>query len=247
MIKGVDYDEAFFDSVIKRAGGHRLTELYTPPSGIQSVDYLVGGFALELKILLTDPLDAPERQKRLEEFFLAEFPKGPLWVTPTKRFATLVGQLAKDYWERFLGKPTQDRLDSAADQIRATLSFVPGSWRGAVLIVNAAGFSLDWQSFTHLANHYQQRFDAIDAVFAFNGVPARFGEEIRIYFATIAKDGHRSEADALGLALDLAIRSEIEERTGRPLRSAEADPHAPSSKATFQFTEKGIKFKRRAT
>jgi len=245
MIKGVDYDERFFDSVIKKAGGSRLTTLFTPPPGIQSVDYLIEGFAVELKILTTDPLDAIERQKRLAEFFSVEFPNGPLWVTPTKRSATLVGQLAKVYWERYLGKPTQDRLDSAADQIEATRSFVPGSWRGAVIIVNAAGFSLDWRSFTHLANHYQQRFAAIDAVFAVNGVPALAGNnELQIHFATIAKDGHRLEADALGLKLDAAIRNEIETRTGRALRVVEVNPNEPATKTTFQFTENGIRFKR---
>src|ERR1017187_5776642 len=205
FIKGVRLDEPFFDSVIKRAGGKRLLEEFTPPMDTKHVDYLIGGFALELKVLTADPLDAPERQARLQEFFRREFPRGPIWITPTRQSVTLVGQMAKEYWERFLGKPAQDRLDSAADQIADTLTFVPGPLRGGVIIVNAGGASLDWLSFTHLVNHYQERFEPINAVFAVNGVPAMVAGEHQIHFVTIAKEGHRAEADTLGLILDGAI------------------------------------------
>jgi hypothetical protein len=243
MIKGVVFDEPFFDAVIQRAGGCRLTDLHTPPAKKQHVDYLIRGFLLELKILMSDPLDAQERQASIEKFLRSELPKGPLWVTPTRRSITLAGQQAKDYWERIMGKPIQDRLDSAAGQIRDTLTFVPGSWKGGVIIVNSAGPSFDWQSFTHLADHYHERFSEINAVFAMNGVPAVADGKLIIHFATIAKGGHRPEADALGILLDTAIREEIEKRTKRTLEAVEVDPHAASPKAAFQITPTGVRKK----
>ena len=244
MIKGVIFDEPFFNAVIKRAGGDRLTDLYSPPPNTQNVDYLIGGFALELKILKTDPLDAPERQESIKKFLRAELPKGPLWVTPTKQAVTFSGQQAKDYWERIMGKPIQDRLDTAAGQIRDTRTFVPGSLRGGVIIVNSAGPSFDWRSFSHLANHYGVRFPEIDAVFAMNGVPEVADGKFIIHFATTGKVGHRTEADALGTILDKAIREEVAKLTNRALEVVEVDPHSPSPKAAFQITSSGVRKKR---
>jgi hypothetical protein len=237
------FNEPFFNAVIKRAGGHRLTDLHTPPPGAQNVDYLLGGFALELKILMSDPLAAPERQARIEKFLRSELPKGPLWVTATKQAISLSGQVSKDYWERIMGKPIQDRLDSASEQIRDTRSFVPGSWKGGVLIVNSAGPSFDWQSFTHLAGHYQERFSEIDAVFAMNALPVSADGKFLLHFAVIAKDGNKPEADVLWKLLDGAIREEIAARTNRTIGSIELDPHISPGKGSFQLTPTGVRKK----
>jgi hypothetical protein len=241
-IKGLRINETFFTKVVGLAGGFRLLDRLTPLPGVKSVDYVIGGFALELKILTADPLEAPERQARIREFLAREFPRGAIWVTPTKQSMTLVGALSKEYWERYLGKPTQDRLDTAATQITDTQTFLP-DLRGAVLIVNLGSYSLDALSLTHLANHYQDRFEAIKAVYVLNLIPAAVGSEFQIFFSSIAKQGHRPEADALGQLLERTLTSEIERITGRPLRMAEVDAHARSGRAMFQLTQNGVIFK----
>lgn len=243
FVKGLVFGEPFFDTIIRNAGGHRLLDLHTPPPHTQNVDYLIGGFALELKILTQDVLDAPERQAKLAEFIKTEFPKGPLWVTANRREASFKGVLQKDYWEKYLGKPIQDRLDSAADQIVDTRTFVPGPLRGGVLIVNAGGHSLDWQSFSHLANHYGLRFPSIDAIFAMSAVPNQIEGGFQFHFATMGKEGHRTEADQIGTLLNDAIVAEISKRTAKNCLSTEVDAHAPSPKITFTYTEKGMRRK----
>ncbi len=142
----------------------------------------------------------------------------------------------------YLGKPTQDRLDTAADQITDTQTFMP-DLIGAVMIVNLGSYSLDALSLTHLANHYQDRFEAIKAVYVLNMIPAAVGRDYQIFFSSIAKQGHRSQADVLGQLLEKTLTSEIERITGRPLRMAEVDPHAWSGKAKFQLTQNGVIFK----
>jgi len=214
----------------------------TPLPGVKSVDYVIGGFALELKILTADPLEALERQARIKEFLAREFPRAAIWVTPTKQSMTLVGALSKEYWERYLGNPTQDRLDKAADQIADTQTFMP-ALKGAVVIVNLGSYSLDALSLTHLANHYQDRFETIKAVYVLNMIPAAVGRDYQIYFASIAKQGHLPEADVLGQLLEKTLTSEIERITGRPLRMVEVDAHARSGKAMFQLTKNGVIFK----
>jgi len=244
LIPGVHFDEPFFDAVVKRAGGHRLTDLHIPPPSTKHVDYLIGGFALELKILMSDPLDARERQKTIRDYLRSLLPRGPLWVTATKQAIAIAGEDSKAYWERIMGKPIQDRLDSAADQIRGTRSFVPGSWKGGVLIVNSAGPSFDWLSFTHLAGTYRARFPEIDAVFALNAVPVVAEGKFELHFATIAKEGSKPEADSLWISLNGAIREEIAARTNRKIASIELDPHISPGKGAFLLTPSGVRVKR---
>ena len=241
FITGCPLNEPFFDSVVKRAGGTCLLDVVKPPLNTKNVDYLIDGFALELKILCADTLDAPERQRRIKEFIRTEFPRGPLWISPTKQEARIVGSLADRYWTWILGKPVQDRLDAAADQIADTKTFVPGPLRGAVLIVNAGGPSLDWKSFTHLANHYATRFEHIDAVFAMSGVPWAVTGGSQYHFATIGKEGHRAYSDALGIKLGAAIVREVQARTGLLCVTGSADANGPSEKVTFRLLPSGFR------
>jgi hypothetical protein len=245
MIQGIIFDEAFFDAVIKRGGGHRLTDLHRPPPNTRHVDYLINGFALELKILTTDPLDSTERQERIDRFLRSELPKGPLWVTARERRISMTGAVADRYWEWIMGAPIQDRLDQAARQIKDTLTFVPGSWKGGVLLVNSAGPSWDWLSFGRLAGKYHRRFPEIDAVFALNGVPVNESGTSTIHFAIASKkDGKEGEYNALWKCLDAAIRGEIEKRTAQPIIAKELDPGNQLGKVSFQLTAKGVRKKR---
>ena len=212
VIVGVDFDEPFFDAVVRRAGGERLEVRYKPPQDTKNVDYLIHGWALELKILMADPLDAKERQARLKQFFDKNFPRGYIWVTANRQAAALTGELANEYWERFLGKPAQGRLEEAAAQIAATRTFVQAAEarRGGVLIVNAAGWSLDWQSFFKLCGHYHQRFSEIDAVFPFNALPSPSATGPQIQFCGVSKKTPDPDLDFLYEKLSEALRTEIE-------------------------------------
>jgi hypothetical protein len=127
LIKGIVFDEPFFDAVIRQAGGHRLDELYIPPPDTKHVDYLVSGYALELKTLVIDPLESPERQAKLQQFLSSEFPRGPLYVTATRREATLTGPIAKKFWSWYIGSSIKDALDRASDQINEV---DPIGWTG---------------------------------------------------------------------------------------------------------------------
>ncbi len=245
LIKGVVFDERFFDAAVRRAGGDRVEKLHPIPPNSKSIDYMLAGFGLELKIFMADPLDSPERQAAIERFIREEFPKGPIFVTATRRMIRLAGALAEKYWERIMGVPIQDRLAQAAKQIRATRTFVPGDWKGAALLVNSAGPSWDWMSFLRLSGKYHRRFPEIDAVFALNGVPIFGDDRFMIHFSVVSKkDGSEDETNALWEHLDLAIRREIEARTGKVVLTTELDPHAPAKVVTFQLTPDGVRQKR---
>lgn len=242
-MQGIVFDEPFFDAVIKRAGGERLTDRYPPPPKTKQVDYILRGFVIELKILTSDPLDAEERQAAAKKFIEEKMRSGELQVSPANQ-VIFTPQQSKELWERILGRPIQDRLQKAARQIRDTLAFVPGSWRGGVIIVNSAGSSFDWRSFSYLADHYHGRFPEIQAVFALHGVPDQVDGHDAIYFATMSKDGHWPEADSLGNLLDNTIRAEIAERTHRVPKSVATDTKSPDWKASFHITPNGIRRKK---
>jgi hypothetical protein len=243
FIPGLVFNEPFFDQVIKVAGGCRLLEIHKPPPHTRHVDYLINGFAVELKILTRDVLEAPERQEKLRRLISKELPRGPMYVTATKREVRMAGSFADAYWEQILGAPIQDRLDKAADQIADTRTFVPGPLLGAVIIVNAAGPSLDWKSFSNLANHYAERFDAIDAIFALSAVPVPLENGIQFHFARIGRTGHTVEVDALGILLGNTINSEMCRLLGKQCQTEEVDAHGPSEKIVFQYTPAGLRRK----
>jgi len=193
-----------------------------------------------VKILVSDPLDAQERQERLKPFLAKHFPRGYVWVTPHRQEAAFTGDLAQEFWERFLGKPAQDRLDSAAAQIADTRTFVPDVRFGGVLIVNAGGPSLDWQSFFRLCAHFQQRFQEIDAVFPFNGIPAKIAGGFQIHFCGCSKKKQDPDANALFDAVDMAMRAEIEHRIGRSVQAEAIYINTPGAKGHFKLTLKGL-------
>lgn len=166
LLKGITFDEPFFDSVIRRAGGDRLTDIHVVPQGMRNADYLIDGFVLELKILTADPLDAETRQNDAKEFFLALARRGELRRAPDNK-VTLSPQQSKIYWERIIGKALQKRLREAAGQVRDSFEFLPGKWKGGALVVNSAGSSYDWQSFSQLSHKYHEQFPELHAVLLF--------------------------------------------------------------------------------
>lgn len=152
------------------------------------------------------------------------------------------GELAKTYWEKYVGSAIPNRLREAAAQLRDTRMFVPGLKGGAVIMVNAGGPSLDWLTFIRLVDHFQAPIPEIDMVLAVNGIPHREPDgQYHIHSAAIAKPAHRSEADALFDVVGNAMRQEIEKRTGKASKSVEVDPKVRGEKMLFQLTPGGLK------
>ena len=214
LLKGIVFDEPFFDAVIARAGGHRLTDKYPPPPKTKHADYCRRGFLIELKILMSDPLDAAERQARVQKFIGEKFTRGEIRPSPSGQ-VIFTKEQSQQFWERVMGLSVKDRLEAAAVQIRETKTFVPGSWSGAAIIVNSAGSSFDWQSFCQLAHAYHDRFEELNGVFALHGVPIPANGNDMIAFGIRSKNGNWPEVNELGTLLDASIREEISARTGR--------------------------------
>lgn len=248
-IVGIDFDERFFDAVIRRAGGDRLEAKYKPPKDTKSVDYLIDGWAIELKILVTDPLDANERQASIKKFIKEKFPDGGIWASQGRQAVSLSGEVFQEYWERYLGAPAQDRIASAAKQIAATRTFVPEAEarHGGVLLVNSAGWSVDWRSFVKLCGKYQCRFPEVDAVFPVSGVPSPTDAGPQIQFGGTSKKKLDPDFDLLFDRLSNAFKAEIEQRTASPLRLDEnVDINADIGKSHFHITPEGKVLKKRA-
>jgi hypothetical protein len=57
--------ESFLDEVVRRAGGRRFTELFSPPMGMENPDYVFPEVLAEVKILEEEGLNKSSRQAKL--------------------------------------------------------------------------------------------------------------------------------------------------------------------------------------
>jgi hypothetical protein len=242
FIKGVDFNEEFFDAAFKNAGGCRLETVYPPPPGTKNADYLLKGFVVEQKTLTQDALADPKRQERALRFLREELPRGPLWVTANTQAISFTGAESRRYWEQVVGLSIQDRLGAAAKQLAETVTFVKEPVKCAVLLVNSGGPSADWKSFFNLANHYRARFPIIDAVFALSVVPMlKTNGEFQLQYATISDTADWDAADPVGNALDDGIKTEIEKRTGRTCKAEDIDAQSVTGKRLFRLSKEGVR------
>jgi hypothetical protein len=246
-IKGVTIDEEFFDHCIKSIGGYRLTDRHVPPHGFQHVDYIVNGFALELKIIEEDPLEKAQHQRAVADLLKEEFPKGPLWVTATTQTARLVGGVSKR-WHGILGTPIRKAVKKAASQIRDTRRFLDSHLRGAALLVNAGGVSIDARSFLNLASDYSLRHPEIEGVYGFCAIPnpsdaAQPMVTFSVHSLHLSEDddGHTS---SLGSALDNAVKSRIDALTGRVSRVETVDLKAATPIPVYTLGPSGFQRKK---
>jgi hypothetical protein len=245
IIKGVQFNERFFDRCVARLNGYRLTERHTPPPGKRSVDYIIGDYAVELKILELDPLSSSDHQRSIQKFYREEFPRGPLNVTANKRMIRLTGQLSQKYWRQILGRPIQRALADAAVQIADTKTFIGLPVRGAVLLVNAGAPSFDPTSFHRLIVDYRARHPEIEAAYALFGLPTIVsqGGPLVVTYAEVTNIND-SDALALGQKIGTSIKTEIELTTGKLSREAPFALGAGQPKPEFTMTREGILFRK---
>jgi hypothetical protein len=245
LLKGVVFDHAFFDSAIMRAGGKRLADVVAIPTDTANADYLIDNFVVELKTLMTDPLDANERQADITNFLEQEIPyHRRIWVSDNRQAVVFDKEQSTAYWERLIGKSMRDRLRRAAKQIRKTRTFAPNASKGAVLLVNSAGTTFDYSGFMLLAGLYVKSLPEIDAIFALNGVPVSMNGSHMIHFGIISKDDSQAEADPLGMRLQQAIREEIAHRRKEPIEKIEMGEIGTKIEmpgATFSSTRDGVR------
>jgi hypothetical protein len=245
IITGVQFNECFFDRCIARLNGYRLTERHSLPPGKRNVDYIIGNFAVELKILELDPLSSPDHQRSIQRFYREEFPRGPLNVTANRRLIRLTGQLSQKYWRHILGRPNQRALADAAAQIADTKTFIELPIRGAVLLVNAGAFPFDPTSFYRLIVDYRACYPEIEAAHALFGLPTIVsqGSPPVVTYAEVT-DSNDSDALALGQRIGTSIKTEIELLTGKQSLETPFALGAGQPKPMFTMTPKGILFRR---
>jgi len=233
------YDEHFFDAVIGRIGGQRLTNCYKPPPDSKSADYLVDGFVLELKILELDPLDAIEHQKAIAAHFEKATQLGFIKPVVEGKEYNLGGDGSQQFW-RILGKPIRRALQSAEKQVIASMKFIPGEWKSAVLLVNSGAISLDDPySFFRLVSAYHLQFPGIKAIYAFDAVPTpAVNGHPAVANATISLD---EADDRLGRKIEVAIQDEIFARTGFRGVESPLDIKAEGKVVRFRGTSDGLR------
>lgn len=225
-VSGVDFDEPFFNAVIKRAGGQRLTDVFPAPPETKQADYFIDGYAVELKILELEPLERDEHQQTIARLFAAQRAQGNLVPVADKPQVRVTGDAAKQFW-RIIGKPVQRHLQSAEKQLRATRGFLPMAVHTAVLLVNAGALSLDHPtSFFNLAADYHARFSGIDAVYALSAIPVPVQGTPALVFARIDLKGAHG---TLGDKIDAAIQHEVIARTGGKIDPVASDPRPGQS------------------
>lgn len=239
IMAGLRLDEPFFDAVIRRIGGCRLTERYTPPKDTRNVDYLIDGWIVELKTLMVDPLEAVTRQEKLRQFIQAEIPN-PLYVTAEKREIRLSKEQERKNWVEIMGIPIQRALRDAEEQISDTRSFVPGPLPSALILVNSNVTSWGWSGFANLVNTYFESCPEIDAIIVMEALPEVVGskEDYPLHFAAGARPEGPSAAPLLN-QIAKSMAAEIELKSARPHSLIERDGFGPSVRMAFSFGPDG--------
>jgi hypothetical protein len=143
--------EAFIDSVVERAGGHRLTAEEANHERTQNADYLLDDCVFELKILDREGLDVSTRQQKLAQLFRRPLPPGgTLYLDHTE----LTETDQRKYMD-IVGRPIQDHLKTASKQIASTKRHLGRSdLRGGVICVNTGYGTLPRELFTTLVSRY---------------------------------------------------------------------------------------------
>ena len=172
-LKNVQFSEALVDEAVRRAGGHRIEEeVSLIPEGVKNCDYRIDGYLMELKTNELEPLERPERQKKLVTLFEELAQEGKIDVE-SSRGVHLTGEASQRYW-RIVGTPVRRDLEEASKQIRDTRILLKRpDLRGAVFLINSGGDSIDPTSFWNLASRHRRDFSAyINVVMCFSAIPA---------------------------------------------------------------------------
>jgi hypothetical protein len=143
--------ESFMDTVVERAGGHRLTAEETNFEQSRNADYLLDDCVFELKILEDEGLDVATRQQKLAELFCQPLPPdSTILLDPS----TLSETDRRKYMD-VVGGPIQNAVKSASKQIRSTKEHLGrADMRGGVIFLNTGYGTLPPDIFASLVGRY---------------------------------------------------------------------------------------------
>lgn len=145
--------ESFFDKVIEKAGGRRLSEI-EKEEGVSNADYLMPGAVLELKIIEEEGLEKQTRQDKIQKLLIDNYILPDVVDIDIKK----VPDAIKPEYKKILGGPIKTAVKKAAKQIKETKSHLNRAFDlGILLAVNNGYASLPHDEFENLVLTYASR------------------------------------------------------------------------------------------
>ena len=128
--------EPFIDEIVRRVGGRRFTEVYSPPSGMANPDYVFPGFLAEAKILEEEGLAKNARQAKLAKILSGSGEK-----FAQEDFYDAASPKLKRQIEDLLLEPIQGAIKKASKQFKAARALPLFGTFSTVLIAVNSGYS----------------------------------------------------------------------------------------------------------
>jgi hypothetical protein len=128
--------ESFLDEVVRRAGGQRFTEVWTPAPGMENPDYVFPGMLAEAKILEEEGLRKVSRQLKLAKLLESsaiDFGRNDFYDQAPPDLRRQI--------ENLLLEPIQRAAKKAGKQLAAARALEPFMGSGTTLIAVNSGYS----------------------------------------------------------------------------------------------------------
>ncbi len=167
-IRPVLITEFFMDTVVKGAGGRRLTSEEIAV-GNKNADYIIGDFVFELKDLQQEGLEKKPHQQKIAELFLPYFPNETEINIDTSI-------LSRSDYIRFLdivSKPIKSHIRSASKQIKNTRTALGNpNLKGGIIFLNTGFGTFPHNDFANQVERYAKKdssqFQAIITISIFS-------------------------------------------------------------------------------
>ncbi len=134
-----------FDRIIESAGGKRLT-VDSGHENPPSADYILDDAIIELKFVEEEGLEKQERQQKLADIFMTQFPGKPVVVLDPK----LLGEKGRRDYYKAMSTPIEARLKKAARQLKQSAQEHEEKTK-VVILLNVGFGSLYHEEFKELA------------------------------------------------------------------------------------------------
>jgi hypothetical protein len=145
--------ERFFDKVIEKVGGRRISER-EKKGGVQNADYLLPGAIVELKIIEEEGLEKESRQNRIKKLLTDKYILPNEVDIDIKRIPDEI----KPEYRQILGGPIKTAVKKAAKQIKETKMHLKRNLDlGVLIVVNNGYASLPHDEFENLVLSYATR------------------------------------------------------------------------------------------
>lgn len=138
--------ESDFDSIIKSAGGDRLS-LDASKETTENADYIIDNAIIELKIIEEEGLEKQERQQKLANLFKKYSPKSPTIVLDNT-------QLPPDDLETYfniMSTPIKTAVKKAAKQLYASKNRINNNNSCGLILINGGYGALSHEEFKEIA------------------------------------------------------------------------------------------------